>query len=242
MKKWLVALLMACCMCISLAMAEEAVAPDLNMNLSQTRFAGPQEVTVTITVTNPSEEPMGPMALYYPNGKMIAEFGTPTLEAGESRTWEGAWTVTEEQLKQGRVIFAIQYLAKETDGSSSRKKQPYYVPVQWIDQPTHSVDIMLKSNPSTGYDWSWRINPSYPIHIESEYISDWQAEDENNPMPPGMSGHTRMTMTGRTSGLSTVTFTYRRAWEEDSPLYTLIYHLQVDEELNITILNSSFDW
>ena len=103
MKKWLLLLFVLSMLGVSAAVAEAIVEPVLRMDLSQTRFTGPQEVAVTIGVTNESGEDMpGPMALYYPNGKMIAEFGTPTLKAGETRTWEGRWTVTEEQLKQYR--------------------------------------------------------------------------------------------------------------------------------------------
>ena len=110
MKKMIICLLALLCL-IPAVLAENAVEPVLRMELSQTRFTGLQEVTVTISVSNPSEqEPLGPMALYCPDGRMIEEFGTPTLAAGESRTWEGIWAVTESQLKQGRVIFAIQYM------------------------------------------------------------------------------------------------------------------------------------
>lgn len=88
----------------------------------------------------------GPDGSVLSQRKIIEEFGTPTLEAGETRIWEGTWTVTEEQLKQGRVIFAIQYLAKEADGSSSRKTQPYYVPVVWTEPKPQQVKIVLGGN------------------------------------------------------------------------------------------------
>ena len=232
MKKLLLALLMACCMCISFVMAESAVAPVLNMNLSQTRFAGPQEVNVTISVTNPSEEPLGPMALYYPNGKIIEEFGTPTLEAGETRTWEGTWTVTEEQLKQGRVIFAIQYLEIESDGSSSRKVQPYYVPVVWTEPKPQQVEIKLAGDSSTGYSWDW--NP-----CNGRIIVDITCEVSEL-------GDACYTLTGLEAGNTTICFTYDEAWytERDPNFarYAIYYDIQVDEEMNVSILNTEFIW
>ncbi len=77
--------------------AEEPIT--MKMDLSSTRFSGPAEVTVNISVSNTTDEDMpGPLALYYPNGKMISEFGTPTLTAGQTKTWQGTWTVTEEQI------------------------------------------------------------------------------------------------------------------------------------------------
>ncbi len=103
----------------------------LEMDLSNTRFSGPAEVTVTITVTNTTNEDMpGPLALYYPTGKMITEFGTPTLAAAQSKTWTGTWTVTEEQIKAGKVIFAVQYSYLAEDGSIQKKTDPYFCAIE----------------------------------------------------------------------------------------------------------------
>lgn len=103
----------------------------LNMDLSATRFSGPAEVTVNIRVTNTADTDMpGPLALYYPSGKMITEFGTPTLAAGQSKTWEGTWTVTQEQIKAGKVIFAVQYSILGADGSVTTKVDSYYVAIE----------------------------------------------------------------------------------------------------------------
>lgn len=103
----------------------------LQMELSATRFSGPAEVTVTISVTNVTDEDMpGPLALYYPTGKIITEFGTPTLAAGQTKTWQGAWTVTEEQIKAGRVAFGLQYSYLAEDGSIARDKATYYCTIE----------------------------------------------------------------------------------------------------------------
>ncbi len=103
----------------------------LNMDLSANRFAGPAEVTVSIRVTNTMDEDMpGPLALYYPNGRMIEEFGTPTLSAGQSKTWTGTWMVTEEQIKAGRIIFAVRYSILSPDGSVTTKQDSYYASIE----------------------------------------------------------------------------------------------------------------
>ena len=74
--------LVALALLFVLGLSGAAMAADdpitLNMDLSATRFSGPAEVTVSIRVTNTKDEDMpGPLALYYPNGHMIEEFGTP---------------------------------------------------------------------------------------------------------------------------------------------------------------------
>lgn len=109
--------------------AEEPVS--MKMDLSATRFSGPAEVKVTISVSNTTDTDMpGPLALYYPNGKMISEFGTPTLAAGQTKTWEGTWMVTEEQIKAGKVLFAVQYSYLAEDGSVARKVESYYCAIE----------------------------------------------------------------------------------------------------------------
>ena len=115
---------------VGAALAEEDPI-SLTMELSATRFSGPAEVTVNIKVSNTTDADMpGPLALYYPSGKIIEDFGTPTLSAGQSMTWEGTWTVTEDQIKAGRVIFAVQYNYLAEDGSIARKVKSYYVPIE----------------------------------------------------------------------------------------------------------------
>ena len=115
---------------MSVAMAAEAPIT-LKMDLSSTRFSGPAEVTVNISVSNTTDADMpGPLALYYPDGKMITEFGTPTLAAGQTKTWQGTWKVTEEQIKAGRVLFGLQYSYLAEDGSVARKVESYFCTIE----------------------------------------------------------------------------------------------------------------
>ncbi len=103
----------------------------MTIDLSANRFSGPADVTVTIKVTNVTDEDMpGPLALYYPTGSIITEFGTPTLTAGQSKTWTGTWTVTEEEIKAGKINFAVQYSYLAEDGSIGKKVKSYYCPIE----------------------------------------------------------------------------------------------------------------
>lgn len=241
MKRLLLLLFVLSMLGVSAALAEENCPIELRMELSQTRFTEPAEVTVDIVVTNVSDQDMpGPMALYYPNGKMIAEFGTPTLRAGETRTWEGKWTVTEEQLKQGRVIFAIQYMLKGTDGSTSRKTQSYYVSVTGEKKPPQTAEIVLKGNPTTGYSWDWQgLSGDSCIKVSCE-----TAEVNDDPELVGGPVKYTYVLEGTQPGYVEICFTYARPWEHDPAmaLYNLYYDIHVDEELNVSILNTRFDW
>lgn len=119
----------------SAAMAAESPI-SMKIGLSATRFSGPAEVTVNISVSNTTDEDMpGPLALYYPTDntgkmKMISEFGKPTLSAGQTKTWTGTWMVTEEQIKSGKVIFGIQYSYLAEDGSVALKAESFYCPIE----------------------------------------------------------------------------------------------------------------
>ncbi len=220
----------------------ETVEPEFVMWLSQEVVTGPMDVTVTIEVTNPYEQDMpGPLALYWPNGKIIEEFGMPTLKAGESLTWRGTWNVTDEQLDAGKVIFAIRYTVRHEDGSIGTNTQSYYVPIHLPETAPYNVILWLESNPSTGYVWSWEADPSGKLFVREEYVYDWQPENEDDFMPPGTGGRTRITLIGRQPGLTLLTLNYKRHWEEES-LYSLYYVVDIDKDLNVTIIESGFDW
>ena len=107
--------------------------------------------------------------------------------------------------------------------------------------PTMPV-LVLEGNRTTGYDWYWEADCDDIVGITGEYTVSWQPENDEAIMPTGVGGQSKFTLHGLAAGNATITFTYRRAWEEKAPLYTLVYHVRVDEVLNVTILSSSFDW
>lgn len=126
---------MALALLLVLGLSTAALAADdpvtMSMELSATRFSGPAEVTVTIRVTNTTDTDMpGPLALYYPSGAIIEDFGMVTLAAGQSKEWTGTWTVTEEQIKAGKVLFGLQYSFLAEDGSVAKKSVSYYTPIE----------------------------------------------------------------------------------------------------------------
>ena len=72
--------------------------------LDKTVFTGPAKVTVAITISNAGEGDMpGPVTLYYPSGKQVEEFGSPTLTVGASRSWAGTWDVSQKELEAGKI-------------------------------------------------------------------------------------------------------------------------------------------
>ena len=236
MKKVLFLLLVMLCL-VPGVLAEDTCSIKLEIDLSQTIMNGPEEVTVTIMVTNVSGEDMPvTLALYAPDGRIIKEFGTPTLMAGESQTWKGTWAVTESQLDQGKVVFAVRYTCQDALGDLYTKTQSYYVPV-W------RTVIELKGNPTTGYSWQCvPANGHELVKVVSQYVQEWQSEGDADIPLSGNGGKYRFALSGIAPGEETITFTYKRIWEDNPALYTLVYHVRVDDDLNVTILSSGFDW
>ena len=87
-------------LCVSAALADDPM--KVSMELSTNKFTAPKTIKVSITVTNVGDGDMpSPVTLYYPSGKKVEEFGSPTLSVGASKNWSGDWTVTQAELEAG---------------------------------------------------------------------------------------------------------------------------------------------
>ena len=245
MKKLLICMLVLLMILCTACSGDPAVIEVLDMRvyLSQTEFTGPQEVEVSIIVYNHSDEDRpGTLALYWPNGKMIKEFGTPTLKANERLEWTGNWFVTQEQIDAGKVRFGVKYTGINSLGLPFTKEG--YVAAGIIsldagDGPTAPV-LVLESNPSTGFDWSWVVDNDAVVSVSNTYVSDMYYDVPDMMPPLGGGGRARIQLTGLTPGEATITFVYKRVWREDAPIRECICHARVDEELNVTIFSSEF--
>ena len=95
-------------LCASAALADDPM--KVSMELSTNKFSAPKSIKVSITVTNVGDVDMpGPVTLYYPSGKKVGEFGSPTLAVGASKNWSGDWSVTQKELDAGKITFKIKY-------------------------------------------------------------------------------------------------------------------------------------
>ena len=96
-------------LCASAALADDPM--KVSMELSTNKFSAPKSIKVSITVTNVGDVDMpGPVKLFYPSGKQVEEFGSPTLAVGASKNWSGDWTVTQKELEAGKITFKIKYV------------------------------------------------------------------------------------------------------------------------------------
>ena len=101
-------------LCASAALADDPM--KVSMELSTNKFTAPKTIKVSITVTNIGDGDMpSPVELYYPSGKKVEEFGSPTLSVGASKNWSGDWTVTQQELDAGKITFKIKYSVYSDD-------------------------------------------------------------------------------------------------------------------------------
>jgi len=127
-KHWLIAL--AAALLLVLLCGAAAMAADdplkISMALEKNQFTGPEEITVSISVSNVGESDMpGPVTLYYPNEKQVEEFGSPTLSVGTTKSWTGKWKVTQAELDAGRITFKIKYSIYNDDGDLVYKSKNF---------------------------------------------------------------------------------------------------------------------
>jgi len=151
MKKRLIVCLLVMLALVGLQCGAFAAGDNLkvSMELSTTTFSAPQEIDVSIKISNVGEEDMpGPVTLYYPNGKQVEEFGSPTLSVGASKSWTGKWNVTESQLESGKITFKMKYSIHNEAGELVNKTKNFSLKINYTGAVS-SVEIKRTIAPTT---------------------------------------------------------------------------------------------
>ena len=121
----------------------------IEMDLSATTFTEPKDITVSIQVSNTGETDMpGPVTLYYPDGKQVEEFGSPTLAAGMSKSWSGTWSVTQKQLEAGKITFKLKYSIENEAGEMVNKTKNFSMKLNYTGAVA-AVEINRSIVPAT---------------------------------------------------------------------------------------------
>ena len=141
---FLLALLLAL-VCVSFALAADDPLK-VSMRLSANTFSEPKDITVTISVTNVGESDLpGPATLYYPSGRQVDDFGSPTLTVGTTKTWEGTWKVTKNELEAGRITFKLKYTLYDDAGQLVNKTKNFSKSIIWSNaEPELKIERVIK--------------------------------------------------------------------------------------------------
>ena len=105
-----------------------------------------------------------------------------------------------------------------------------------LAQQNPAVDLYLPGNPTTGYAWTAQAEDEGIVEITDQYFS----EKSDEPLS-GLGGAWWFHFEGIQPGTTAVTLTYARPWEPEGAVYTFVYRLTVDEDLNVLIWGVEMD-
>lgn len=136
---------------VSTAGAESAASTlpiKVELDFSKYQFTAPEEITVTIRVTNVTDEKFtSPVSVLDPNGSIIEAFGTPLLDAGASQSCTIAWNVTQADLNAGQLAFRVRYPRKDENGIVSNASNNF---VKRISQVQAEPEIQVSRTITPG--------------------------------------------------------------------------------------------
>lgn len=100
--------------------------------------------------------------------------------------------------------------------------EPRYMP--------NCVDLYFPANPTTGYVWTWTAEEPYIVSVTDQYFPDEQTQANI----AGAGGRHWFHFDGLQPGVTAVTLTYGRPWEE-TPLSFFTFRVTVNEQLDVLI-------
>ena len=104
----------------TLALASSIDPVAFTIQVSPDQLSAPGVVNVSLNVSNTSAEDMTlPVTLYDPDGSVVASFGdggSYVLKGGETRSWEGQWAVSQQQLEAGSLSYEVRYHLEDDSG------------------------------------------------------------------------------------------------------------------------------
>ena len=199
------AIMMLCLLWVIVSVAESSASQDLRirMGFSPVSVCPGDSVSVVITIVNSSGKDFtDPMTLYDPKGTRIEDFGNPVLKNEEVAVWSGTWTVSEEDLAKGKLIYTVKYSVTDEAGSVLRKaihfsRKLTALPSPSAPEPTPEPtpepspvplpedfgDVVLygvfRPNPSTGWVAVGCVDRSGNVWLTEKADVPWPALDQD---------------------------------------------------------------
>ncbi len=101
------------------------------------------------------------------------------------------------------------------------------------DKVDKEVELMLESNPTTGYDWVYEIQDESIVGITERQTSMRSGED--GPELCGGPSLNVYTFEGKKEGVTSVHFEYKRAWEDRPAEKERRYKIMVDQKGKVVV-------
>ena len=99
-------------------------------------------------------------------------------------------------------------------------------------QAQTTATVKLEGNPTTGYSWTYTMDPEGVVsEVSNEYVADKASEGV-----VGSGGTFVFKFEAVAPGEAELVFSYHRVWEEDvPPIQTVTYKAVVDSANNLTL-------
>ena len=100
-------------------------------------------------------------------------------------------------------------MTKSGDGVIDRPFSAVDASREIVLAPERSFEIVLPSNPTTGYSWTVTIEDVHVVqNVSHEYVAD-----RSNRV--GVGGNTTWSFQTRSAGKTAVTYLYQKSWEKE---------------------------
>ena len=111
---------------------------------------------------------------------------------------------------------------------------PTEAPAGEADFVPNAVDLYFPANPTTGFVWTAKVEDPGIAELDEKYFADGELGTV------GAGGVQWYRIRGVSEGVTSVTFSYARPWE-DAPRTSYVYRLQVDARGSVLIWGVEVD-
>ncbi len=116
---------------------------------------------------------------------------------------------------------------KKTNSSESNNKKG-----DNIESKLKNVSFNLDGNPTTGYEWTCRVDDETIATSSIEYIENKKKDSSDESV--GVGGKYKVTLFGIGEGSTILNCKYARSWEETEEDIEIKYNVVVDKNLNVS--------
>ncbi len=252
--RWLVVcvLILALVAVVPFACAEDVDPISCTIEISPEYLVGPDEVTVTITVSNVTDQDMqDPVILFSPRGEIVTDFGgtgSVTLKAGESKPWTGKYAVNERELSQGYIQYFAKYNVYQENGQVTPRSQAIRATVS-LREASAALDVDRVITPASAHEGQ-QVQVKYTLTnsgtVTLTDVTITENEDVNNKtqtipsLAPGYKAEIPYTVTmGKKDLTSSATITYMGKEGEEKQTVTVDEKVIPFTETNLSATLSS---
>lgn len=205
------------------------------LSVDPAKMTAPGKTTVSIRVSNTGANDISdPISLYDPQDKLVTSFFDGgqlfPLKAGDFRTWQGPYEVTQEELDSGKLTFTLRYNSTDESGNVVAASLPASADLQYagekvdlkVTRTIHPPVIRPKSDVSVIYELVNQGNVALKNIIIKENNTISTKTETLNSLAAGEKKTITFTRTAGNVGLtSSALITYKKDGDKKTYKQTL---------------------